>query len=988
MSTIRCSHCGQTWKVGEAIRCPRCGNASARPEPDRTPQIRLVEAPPDPSKLRAALRRVPWRIALGIALAAGVLLGLKVLISGSAPRPEERPVASVSEPPPPAAPAATPRPVPPPPPLPAPEPPATAPPPQAAAPKADPPPAPDPPPAAPKEPAAEAVRKPAVDPARDLVGHWTFDEGTGTEAADASGSGNGGVLIGQGTRWVRGRLGGALRFDGQGGYVSCGLSRIPGPAQPQTLAFWVRVERAPAADQVIVSLTNDAQKSGVEAALRDGRLMISGWGGKEIVSAPVGGEDWHHGAYAFDGAAHVLYVDGKEAARSSASPLAHPPSRLQFGRWTGGARAFTGELDEVRLYARPLAAEEVARLASEEAPAAAADPAGAVDLLKLIDPVRDSVVGIWTFAEGALVSPGGQWNRIQIPYAPPEEYDLTLVGTRTANLESLNIGLVGGGRQFLAILDGWKGTRYGLELVDGRPAQDNETTVLRQLFTNGQKSTVVCSVRKEGVRVSVDGNVLVDWKAGYSRLSLYPAWTVPSSEALLLGCYECVWRIDAMTLLPVAGTGRPLAPAPPSARREPENPPDAAARGLAFEYYEGIWMRLPDFGQLQPVRRGKVETFDISGRVRPDLFAFRFTGYLQAPAEGEYTFYVNSDDGSRLLIGSTEVVNNDFTHHAQEKKGSLRLRPGKHAVTVEYFDRTLGEILEVQWEGPGIPKGPIPKDALFYRDAPAPVPAARPAPAAPPPVEPEKPREERIEQFKKDLESREEAARLGAIRTAGDLRDRAVRSLLARKLETDTDAVRAAAAQALGLQRHPDAVAALGRGLQVNQKKEPVAKAAVVALGDLGMCASLPHLEAALSLNGGVFAAEAIAQISRIGCPEAVPGLLKIRKEAEADYLKYMAAQPRTGAVVAPAPNPKYPLAHVYNPIVTTLYKIMGTPVAYEEWEKKVKKGEHLQGLVAAWHCEETGKSFDLTVPGPPRTCPHAPGGKAHPHTLLKHRRP
>jgi hypothetical protein len=832
------------------------------------------------------------------------------------------------------------------------------------------------------------------------VGHWTFDEGTGTETADASGTGNGGVLIGAGTRWVRGRLGNALRFDGGGGYVSCGLSRVPGPSLPQALAFWYRVERAPVTDQVLVSLTNDAQKTGVEAGLRGGKLVISGGGGSEIVSAPLPAvEDWHHVAYAFDGSAHALYVDGKEAARSNATPAAHPPSRLQFGRWTGGGSAYAGDLDEVRLYARPLSAQEVSTLAAVEASAGSApEPAGQVDLLRLIDPQRDSVVGAWTFVEGSLVSPGGQWTRLQIPYAPPEEYDLTLTVARTANLESLNIGLVGGGRQFLALLDGWKGTRYGLELVDGRPAQDNETTTFRQVFTNDRKATVVCSVRREGVRVEVDGNVLIDWKGGYHRLSLYPAWTVSSPESLLLGCYECVWRIDAMTLRPVAGTGRSLAPARSAAFREPENPPEAGASGLAYEYYEGIWNRLPEFDRLSPARRGKVDSFDLSPRARPDLFAFRFTGYLRVPEDGEYTFYVNSDDGSRLLIGSTEVINNDFTHHAQEKQGSLRLKSGKHAVTVEYFDRTLGELLEVRWQGPGIAKGLIPKDALLYRESTSPVAAAPPAPApkpappgplAPPPPAPEKPREERIEQFKKDLESKEEAARLGAIRTAADLRDRGVRSLLARKLETDSDAVRVAAAQALGLQRHPEAAAALGRGLLVNQKKETVARAIVVALGDLGMCASLAHLEAAVPLNGGVFATEAMSQITRIGCPEAAAGLVKLRKDAEADYQKHLSGQARTGAVTAPtSPNPKYPLAHVYSPIVTALYRITGTSATQEEWEKKIKKGEHLQGLASTWICEETERTFELTVPGPPRTCPHAPGSKAHPHTLLKHRRP
>ena len=51
----------------------------------------------------------------------------------------------------------------------------------------------------------------AADP--DLVGHWKFDEGSGTTAFDSSGNGNDGTLNG-GAQWVEGQLGGAIQFNG------------------------------------------------------------------------------------------------------------------------------------------------------------------------------------------------------------------------------------------------------------------------------------------------------------------------------------------------------------------------------------------------------------------------------------------------------------------------------------------------------------------------------------------------------------------------------------------------------------------------------------------------------------------------------------------------------------------------------------------------------------------------------------------------------
>ena len=47
----------------------------------------------------------------------------------------------------------------------------------------------------------------------DLIGYWTFDEGSGNVAADSSGNGNDGTLEG-GPNWVSGQLGSALEFEG------------------------------------------------------------------------------------------------------------------------------------------------------------------------------------------------------------------------------------------------------------------------------------------------------------------------------------------------------------------------------------------------------------------------------------------------------------------------------------------------------------------------------------------------------------------------------------------------------------------------------------------------------------------------------------------------------------------------------------------------------------------------------------------------------
>ncbi|MBU0616882.1 MAG: family 20 glycosylhydrolase, partial [Planctomycetes bacterium] len=138
-----------------------------------------------------------------------------------------------------------------------------------------------------------------------------------------------------------------------------------------------------------------------------------------------------------------------------------------------------------------------------------------------------------------------------------------------------------------------------------------------------------------------------------------------------------------------------------------------ATPGLACAYYEGSFQKLPDFDELDTVAESTVETFGLDARKRDDNFALTFTGYIEAPADGTYTFCLSSDDGSRLLIGSEVVIDNDGLHAAGEKSGQVILKAGKHPIRVEFFQAGGGRALEVSYEGPSVTKQVIPASALW-----------------------------------------------------------------------------------------------------------------------------------------------------------------------------------------------------------------------------------------------------------------------------------
>ncbi len=146
-----------------------------------------------------------------------------------------------------------------------------------------------------------------------------------------------------------------------------------------------------------------------------------------------------------------------------------------------------------------------------------------------------------------------------------------------------------------------------------------------------------------------------------------------------------------------------------------EDPYDEAP-GISYDYYEGDFnVDVADFGQLSPVRSGSADSLDSLPEHRGNGFGFVFHGMLRIDTAGLYTFETTSDDGSRLWIGETLVVQNDGQHPMTTRSGELELEAGSHMIRVHMFENGGGEGLRVRWAGPGIELGAIPGDRLLHR---------------------------------------------------------------------------------------------------------------------------------------------------------------------------------------------------------------------------------------------------------------------------------
>ncbi len=136
--------------------------------------------------------------------------------------------------------------------------------------------------------------------------------------------------------------------------------------------------------------------------------------------------------------------------------------------------------------------------------------------------------------------------------------------------------------------------------------------------------------------------------------------------------------------------------------------------GLHCDYYEKQLPELPDFDRLKPDAEGVVDTFTLKVAKRRNDYALRFTGTITVPQTGEYKFYTESDDGSRLAIDGKQIVDNGGIHPSQERGETINLTAGAHTIAVTYFDGGGQTEFHVRWRGPGFGKQEIPANALSH----------------------------------------------------------------------------------------------------------------------------------------------------------------------------------------------------------------------------------------------------------------------------------
>jgi hypothetical protein len=194
------------------------------------------------------------------------------------------------------------------------------------------------------------------------VAAYSFNEGSGTTVADASGNGNNGTL--SGTAWsAAGKYGNALSFSGTSARVTIADAPSLRLTNAMTLEAWVKPSTVTAAWRDVIYKGNDNYY--LEGTTgNSGRPAVGGtFNGADANlygTAALSVNIWTHLAGSYDGTTLRLYVNGVQVSTVNQAGLLQTSNNpLQIGGDSIFGQTFQGLIDEVRVYNRVLTASEI-----------------------------------------------------------------------------------------------------------------------------------------------------------------------------------------------------------------------------------------------------------------------------------------------------------------------------------------------------------------------------------------------------------------------------------------------------------------------------------------------------------------------------------------------------------------------------------------------------------------------------------------------------
>jgi YVTN family beta-propeller protein len=144
--------------------------------------------------------------------------------------------------------------------------------------------------------------------------------------------------------------------------------------------------------------------------------------------------------------------------------------------------------------------------------------------------------------------------------------------------------------------------------------------------------------------------------------------------------------------------------------------PSPTGSGLSGNYYNNVSLTgTPVLTRVETVNFNWGNAAPGAG-VNADNFSVRWTGTIAPTTSGTHRFQTYSDDGVRVWVNGTQVINN-WTDHSPttNTSGNVSLTAGqRYTITVEYYEKGGGAVMQLRWRLPNqTAYGAIPASTLY-----------------------------------------------------------------------------------------------------------------------------------------------------------------------------------------------------------------------------------------------------------------------------------
>ncbi|MFH1718232.1 MAG: LamG-like jellyroll fold domain-containing protein [Planctomycetota bacterium] len=560
-----------------------------------------------------------------------------------------------------------------------------------------------------------------------LVGWWTFDEGSGSTAADSSGNGNTGTLNGPVEWTADGKIGGAMKFTGPYNYVLVQNNAKLNPTRQITIAAWVNPSWT-GNNRILQKSTegSDNQYRLLKEGGNNIRFHIPPAANFEVTgNIPPNGE-WTHLAATYDGSMIRVYFNAAvvgETAWSGTMQTSDGP--LFIGtKWSKAPAGdeFNGMMDDVRIYDRALSVSELKVLGGEPM---ANTPVPADRAIH-----EDTWVTLnWT-AGAFAVSHDVYFsdNLSDVQNSAPEAFR----GNQATAYLVVGFpgfpypdGLVPGTTYYWRVDEvndanpdsPWVGGIWRFTVppkIAWRPMPpdkarlvDPDTDLSWSPGWGAKMHTVYFGDNFDDVSNATGGSPQIGTTYALNTLEMGKAyyWRVDEFDARETHKGD-VWSFT---------TG------------------DASLGGIKGEYFNNVTLAgTPVLSRVDPdidFNWGGVSPGP--GVVAP-VFSVRWTGMLNVPFTETYTIYANVFSAVRVWVDGQLIINNWMAHHmAIEYQAKIDLEVGTVPIVMEIANVSGGGYggganmqAQLSWSNPSLPKEIVPQTALLL-----PVWAIQPNPA-------------------------------------------------------------------------------------------------------------------------------------------------------------------------------------------------------------------------------------------------------------------